>query len=266
MFFVASKVFWALAQPLSLSFLLLLVGLVFVAWHRRRTGLVVASVGLVVVALSSFTSLGFALIGPLEDSFARPKDMPAGVSTIVMLGGATLGRVSTARQLSEMNEAGDRLSETLYLAQRYPEAKILVSGGVGLLVSDGEPEAVTAQRFFERLGVTSDRLILESNSRNTEENAALSRDMLTGSTGAVMLVTSAFHMPRSVGLFRKVGIDVMAWPSDYRSTGKEGLGIDIVNPVYNLETTTAAVREWIGLAAYRLTGRIDDWLPAQDSY
>ena len=266
MFFVASKVFWGLAQPLSLSLLLLLVAVALFWWRRRRSGLAVAAAGLAVLGLSSFTSLGFAVIGPLEARFERPAEMPAEVGTIVMLGGATVSRVSTTRGVPEMNEAGDRLSETLRLAQLYPEARILLSGGVGLMVPDSEPEAVTAQRFLQQLGIAPERLILEGDSRNTDENAALSRELLADRPGAVVLVTSAFHMPRSVGLFRKQGIEVIAWPTDYRSTGEEGLGVDVVNPVYNLETTTAAVREWIGLVAYRMTGRIDDILPAQTSY
>ena len=110
-----------------------------------------------------------------------------------------------------------------------------------------------------------ERLVLEGGSRNTEENADLTKAMLGDSVGPVVLVTSAFHMPRSVGLFRAVGVDVIAWPTDYRSAGDEGVGIDIVNPVLNLTTTGVAIREWIGLAVYFWTGRIADLFPAQDS-
>ena len=248
-----------------MSFLLLLAGLALLWGGRRRSGGLLGVAGLAVLGLCSFTSFGFALIGPLEERFVRPSTMPAEVSTIIMLGGATLGRVSSARQLAELSEAGDRLTETLYLAQAYPQAKVLLSGGEGLLVANGEPEAITAQRFFERLGIAPDRLILEGKSRNTDENAELSRELIGNRPGAIILVTSAFHMPRSVGLFRAAGVDVVAWPSDYRSTGAEGFGIDIVNPVYNMETSSVAIREWIGLLIYRLTGRIAEVLPAQAS-
>lgn len=267
MFFVASKVFWMLVQPLSLTLLLLLAGLLLRLMGKRRMCFAAAIGAGAVLILTSFTTLGFVLIAPLEARFARPSAMPAEVSTIIMLGGATSGRVSTARGVSELNEAGDRLTETLRLAQLYPEARILVSGGIGLLIADGEPEAETARRFFEQLGVAPERLILEGNSRNTDENAALSRDLIDDSAGGVtILVTSAFHMPRSVGLFRKAGVDVIPWPTDYRSTGQEWLVPDIANPVYNVETATVALREWIGLIAYRLTGRIDELLPSQASY
>jgi uncharacterized SAM-binding protein YcdF (DUF218 family) len=265
-FFVASKVFWMLVQPLSFSMLMLLLGLALKIAGRGRLGLTAAVVGGVILGVTSFTSIGFNLIAPLEARFERPAVMPEQVGTIIMLGGATAGRVSSARGVTELNAAGDRLTGTLYLAQLYPQAKIVLSGGIGLLIADGEPEAETARRFFEQLGVAPERLILESASRNTDENAELSRDLVDASAGQTILVTSAFHMPRSVGLFRKAGVDVLPWPTDYRSTGTEWLVPDIANPIYNLETATIALREWIGLIAYRLTGRIDDLLPAQASY
>jgi uncharacterized SAM-binding protein YcdF (DUF218 family) len=262
MFFIVSKVFWLLVQPVSLVFILGMLGWILVANGRKRAGLAVSAVGLLFFGLASFTTAGVLLIMPLEDRFPRPKTMPDQISTIIMLGGATAGRVSTARGVVEFNEAGDRLAETLKLAQLYPQAKIVLSGGSGLLVADEETEAVTAQRFLTDLGVGPSRLLLERESRNTHENAALTLAMLGGGAeGNVVLVTSAFHMPRSVGIFRKAGLEVIAWPADYRSAGSETAGIDIVNPVLNLTTTGVAIREWIGLAIYALTGRSSSFLP-----
>ena len=94
-----------------------------------------------------------------------------------------------------------------------------------------------------------------------EENAEFSKGLLAGIEGPKLLVTSAFHMPRSMGLFRKAGIEVLPWPTDYRSSGREGLGLDVTNPVDNLTTMTTAVREWIGLVAYRWNGKIDEIFP-----
>jgi uncharacterized SAM-binding protein YcdF (DUF218 family) len=261
MFFILSKIFWLLVQPLSLSFLLILVGWLF-TWRRwRRSGMTLIGAGLLLLGLSAFTTLGFLLIRPLEDRFPASPPPPQ-VDTIVMLGGATAGRVSTTRDITELTEAGDRLSETLRLATLYPEARIVLSGGVGLLIADGEPEAVTAQRFFIANGVAPERLVLEGGSRNTDENASETAALLDGSVGTVLLVTSAFHMPRSVGLFRAQGVNVVPWPVDYRSSGADGIGFDLANLILNLNTTTIALREWIGLVAYKLTGRIADWLPA----
>ncbi|MET3924318.1 YdcF family protein [Devosia sp. 2618] len=265
MFYLLSKIFWALAQPLSIVAVLVLLGIVLSAFGRRRLGLAASGVALVTLVLCGFTSLGFLLIRPLEDRFTRPETMPASVDTIIVLGGSTLARVSTARATAELNDAGDRLTEAVALSLIYPEAKIVFSGGAGVLEPNLEPEATTAERFFLAMGVAPERLVLEGESRNTDENAEMTAALIGSSTGTTLLVTSAFHMPRSVGLFRKVGIDVIAWPTDYRSSGLEGFGFDIANPPHNLNTTTIAIKEWIGLAVYYWTGRIDAMLPAQAS-
>lgn len=263
MLFIFSKVFWVLVQPVSLTFLLVLLGWLLLLFRWRRTGLSVVATALLLLGISAFTTAGALLIAPLENRFVRPAAMPGDVSAIIMLGGATAGRVSTRRQIPELTEAGDRLAETLRLAMLYPEAKVVVSGGSGLMVPDGESEAATAERFFTGLGLDPARLVLEDASRNTDENAKLTQALLGEISGNVVLVTSAFHMPRSIGIFRQVGMDVIAWPTDYRSAGDETVGFDIVNPVLNVTTTGVAIREWIGLVAYSWIGRTSELFPAQ---
>lgn len=265
MFYLLSKLFWVVAQPLSIVLLLILAGTVLFAFGRRRLALATNIAAILVLALCSFTTLGFLLIGPLEDRFSRPATMPETVDAIIVLGGSTLGRVSAARGVAELNDAGDRLTEAVALARRYPLARIVFSGGVGMFEPGGEPEAATAERLLLAMGIAPERLVLEGQSRNTHENAELTSALLGDDAGTVLLVTSAFHMPRSVGLFRSVGMEVVAWPTDYRSSGEEGFALDVANPVHNINTVSIAVKEWIGLAAYHWTGRIDDILPAQVS-
>lgn len=265
MFYVISKVFWSVVQPLSLSFLLLVIGLVLAAVGKRRLGMVCGAVGVLLLGFASFTNIGAVMMAPLEARFERPGAPPAKVDTIVLLGGATSARISTARQVTETSEAGDRLIETLWLAQRYPEARIILTGGVAAVMPGAETEATTMQRLLVAFGIAPERLVLEGDARNTDENAEYTRALLGPKPGTVLLVTSAFHMPRSMGLFRKVGVTAIAWPTDYRSTGQEWLGIDIVEPVSNLQTTSVALKEWIGLAVYHWTGKIDEILPGQAS-
>ena len=265
MFYFISKVFWLVAQPLSLVFLFGLAALVLTVAGRRRSGAALGSAGLTILGLVSFTNIGAVLIAPLESRFERPAALPEGIDTIVLLGGATSGPVSTARQITETDEAGDRLIETIRLAQLYPDARIVPTGGVAAISTRTESEAATMQRLMLSFGIAPERIVLEDQARNTDENADYTARLLGPAHGPVLLVTSAFHMPRSMGLFRKAGIAAIAWPTDYRSTGKEHFGIDIAEPVTNLLTASVAMREWIGLAAYHWTGRIDDMLPAQTS-
>jgi len=262
MFFILSKVFWLLAQPASIVLLLMLAGLAALWTGRRRLAGWAVLGGVLVQTLVGFTSFGYVLLQPLENRFPLPSPPPERVEAIILLGGATLARPSTARQLAELNDAGDRLATTLWLAKRYPEARIVLSGGGGLLSDDEtESEAVTMERFLVMQGIAADRLLLEGQSRNTDENAELTGTLLEGIGGPVVLVTSAFHMPRSVGLFRKQGTEVIPWPTDYRTTGREWFGPDLANPVQNLNVTTAAIKEWIGLAVYHWTGRTTELLP-----
>lgn len=128
---------------------------------------------------------------------------------------------------------------------------------------EAETEAESAERLFVQLGIDRSRLILEGQSRNTAENAAFTATVLQGRK-SIALVTSSFHMPRSVGLFRAQGLDVLPWPTDFRSQGNESFGPDLANPVLNLEVLSVAMREWIGLGAYYLSGRIDHILPGPD--
>lgn len=265
MFYVISKIFWVVAQPISAAALLVLAGIVLAGMGKRRSGMASSLAGLGVLVLTSFTTFGFLITQPLEARFVRPAVMPEQVGAIIVLGGSTLARVSAARGIAELNDAGDRLTDAVVLARRYPEARLVYSGGMGLLDANGEPEAKTAERFFLSMGISRDRLVLEDQSRNTDENAELTAALIGDVTGDVLLVTSAFHMPRSVGLFRRVGIEATAWPTDYRSSGLEGFGLDFSNPVNTVSTTSIAIKEWIGLLVYSWTGRIDTLLPAQTS-
>ena len=264
MFYVLSKLFWVVAQPLGLIVLLLVAGIALSVLGRKRLGPVVNVLAVLILVLSAFSSLGFLIIRPLEDRFVRPAEMPATVGAIIVLGGLTHARVSAARGISEFNEAGDRLVEAVLLARRYPQARVVFSGGAGIL-EPGEAETATAERFFLAMGIAPERLVLEGASRNTDENADFTAAMIGEVSGPVMLVTSAFHMPRSVGLFRRVGIEVVPWPTDYRTSGRERFGLDVANPAHNINTISIATKEWIGLAVYHWTGKIDEIFPAQAS-
>lgn len=263
MFFYLSKVFWFLAQPLNLAILLLAVALL-AAWQgRRRTGLTITFAALLTLSLSAWTSLGAVLLTPLEERFPRPAAMPPKVDGVIVLGGGFEGAINLSRSGYELNDAGDRFVEAAILARRYPEARVVVTGGTGSLVLDGEGDADTAPRLLEALGVARERLVLETKSRDTYENALFTRALVDPRPGETwLLVTSAFHMPRSMALFRKAGFGVTPWPTDFRTSGREGIGLFRDNTQDALRNATTAMREWIGLVAYRVSGRTDELLPA----
>jgi len=263
MFFALSKVFWFFAQPLTLS--ILLTGAAFVAAlsSRRRVAMIAAGCACLILGLGALTSVGAVMMHPLENRFQRPVPMPGKVDGIIVLGGGFEAGINRVRGGYELNGSGDRFVEAAILARRYPEARVVVTGGAGDLVLDGEADAVTAPRLLTALGVAPERLVLESKSRNTYENAVFTRKMLDAKPGQTwLLVTSAFHMPRAMGLFRKAGFEVVPWPADYRTSGQEHLGVAQDNALDSLQNLSVALREWIGLAVYRMTGRIDQLVPS----
>jgi uncharacterized SAM-binding protein YcdF (DUF218 family) len=151
---------------------------------------------------------------------------------------------------------------TAALARKYPKARVVYTGGSPNLISDDAKEADFAAGIFESLGIDKSRLILERRSRNTYENALFTKAMVDPKPGERwLLVTSAYHMPRSIGLFRKVGFVVEPCPVDWRvGTGQDVFSFtDVAED--GLSRTNVAVREWLGLMTYRAVGRIDELLP-----
>ena len=261
--FVVSKLVWNMIQPLSLVFLLacLALVLIWIRWLRWAGSLL--SLSLLLLFLTLYTTLGSVLLQTLEARFPRPSADPGQISCMIVLGGAFETEVTTARGGIDLNQAADRFVEALRLAIRYPEAKILVSGGDGSLSGAYEGDAAASIRFFEAFGISRDRLIAETTSRNTDENAQNSRELLASrDLGPCLLITSAFHMPRSVGLFRKAGVAVTPWPVDYRTAGNVAFSLDFTQPTLNAQQMSTSVREWVGLLAYRMLGRIDEIYPA----
>lgn len=262
MFFIASKVLWFVAAPATL----LMLGAIAGAWLVPRgaglgRALALACSG--ALLLVSVAPIGALLIEPLEDRFPPPPaDMPAPYG-IVVLGGAIDDDASAARGQTTFDEGAARLTEAVVLARRYPQARLVYTGGSASLVNSHSREAAEARKLFVALGVDPARIEIEDKSRNTDENARFTAALVHPQPDQTWLVvTSAFHMPRSMGLFRKAGFAARAYPVDYRSLhGLRDWRLNL-DPVRGLRLLDLAVHEWIGLAAYRASGRIVDLFPA----
>jgi len=174
--------------------------------------------------------------------------------------------MSAAHGMPVIGGAADRIVGAAALAHRYPNARIVYTGGSPNLISNDAKEADYATALFEGLGVAKSRLILERQSRNTYENAQFSRLVAMPKPGERwLLVTSAYHMPRSMELFRKAGFPVEAYPVDWQAAagGPGGFGFYVIAH-YGLQAVDIAVREWLGLIAYRIAGRTGALLPGPE--
>src|SRR3954464_4419954 len=263
MFFVLAKVLGFFALPSNILISLGVLGLVLMATRFARAGRRLAVTALILLAIAGLSPLGNALILPLEERFP-PWDPARGAPTgIISLGGALDTVVSEPRGEVALNEAAERMTAMAELARRYPDARIVFSGGSGRIIYDGVTEASLAARLFESFGIARERIVLEDKSRDTDENARFTKEMVQPKPGQRwLLVTSAHHMPRAIGVFRAAGFPVEAYPVDYRTRG----AIDLLRPFATLgdglRRTDTAMREWVGLVIYRIVGRTDDLFPA----
>lgn len=263
MFFYLSKIFWALAAPLNFFFLLTAIAVagLFTRWRKGARALLVALVA--GFAVMAYAPVGMAMLRVLEDRFPRPAEPLEAPTGVIVLGGGVGPTVSHYRGTAELTDAGGRMTEAAMLAHRFPDMRVVFTGGSAALLGSSLREADVARRLFLGLGLAPERLVFEDASRNTYENAIFTRKLLQPRPGERwLLLTSAFHMPRSMGVFRKAGFEVIPYPVDYASTGQAGDYAPSSESMENLRRFQRAVREWIGLAAYRATGRTDALFPA----
>ncbi|MGO9401470.1 MAG: YdcF family protein [Xanthobacteraceae bacterium] len=262
MFFILSKILGFFAAPSNLFISVGLLGLVLLCTRFTRLASWLIVTSLVLIAIAGLSPLGNALILPLEDRFPPWDPSHGAPDGIVVLGGAISSGVSAARGAVALDEAAERITATAELARRYPDARIIFSGGSGSLFERDGPEAPFAVRQLEALGVPHDRIIAEEQSRNTIENAAFSLLLASPKPGERwLLLTSAYHMPRAMAAFRAVGFPVEAYPVDWRTRGPMDLQRGFPMLSEGLRRTDAAVREWVGLVVYRLTGQSRELLP-----
>ena len=266
MFFLASKILWYLLNPFNIILLLFISGWILLS-RKPKIGKALLTSALILIFLCGLSPIPTVLIRTLENRIlARP--VPNRIDGIIILAGGVDMKLSR-RGLIELRAEADRIVEGVILAKRHPEAKVVITGGTGFLgQSDALREADGLAKLARSLGIPSERIIIERNSRNTHEHAVEMAKLLKGKKNEKwLLITSAAHMPRSVGCFRKVGLSPIPYPVDYKSAedGFGGLSISIFFPALsNISRFSEALHEWIGLITYRLMGYTDLVFPKTD--
>ena len=262
MFFVISKVAGFFALPSNIVAALCVLGAGLLVARFRRAGSRSLLIGVAALLLLGYSPLANVLLLPLSERFPAWNSGGRTPHGIIVLGGAIDSDTSLARNSLEMDSSAERIVTMLQLARQYPDARIVFSGGSGDLLRDSASEAPIAGRLLESFGIPRDRVMLEGASRTTAENAIFTQRSVQPKSGELwLLVTSSFHMPRSVGAFRQAGFDVEAYPVDWRTRG----WIDAMSPFDKLSAGLArsdvAIHEWAGLVAYWLTGRTSELFP-----
>ena len=254
--FIAAKFLAFLTQPLAWVALLIVAAWLSLRWRPKWVAGWLGS-ALALLLLLGWQPLPDALLRQLESRYAplAPTADLQGYTGVIVLGGALEGAyVWTAPGQSALNDAAERMTEVLPLLRRQPNLKVLFTGGDGALFTQGMSEAERARQFFTPQGIAPDSLLFESASRTTYENALLSKNLPGVNTQQRwLLLTSAWHMPRAMATFEKLGWNVVAYPVDFRSGNSTPWSeYQMNNGVQKWHT---ALHEWLGLLAYRLSGR-----------
>ena len=235
------------------------LGLVLMGVRRPRLGYWLAIVGTGSMVAVTVLPIPELLLAPLENRFPLPQTLPPDLAGIIVLGGAIDPVETAARGIPSLNGSAERITTFVKIARLYPSAKKVFSGGIGTLRRSKRTEAEVAKQLFSDLGLDPTDIIFESKSRNTYENALYSQQVAhPESHEKWLLITSAVHMPRAVGIFRRLNWPVVPYPVAYKSDSEYQAG----GFGDSLGKLDGAVREWCGLVAYRILGRTDALLPA----
>lgn len=261
-FFTLSKVGWLLAAPSNLLVFGIVVGLLLRVADVRRPAIAVVGLSVLGLLIFGFSPAANYIASPLEERFPPFRDDGRPVDGIIVLGGAEVPDVALARGVPAVNDAAERMIAFAALARRYPEARLVFSGGSAALEPGEAVEADAVRLTLLDLGIDLQRVSFERRSRNTAENAAFTRQMVEPAPGSRwLLVTSAFHMPRAIGCFRAAGFPVTAYPVDYRTVSAGALEGGFSRVAQGLDLTDLVSKEWLGLVAYYLSGRIPTLFP-----
>ena len=254
MFVFLSKLLAPLVYPLGMATVLWVIGGVLHLKGRRRTSRRCVLAGIVITLFFSNFFVGEALLGSLEDDYApAPVNSYPVVDAIVVLGGMTSPPRPPQLQV-EVGDAFDRLLHGMRLLRAGRAPTLVLTGGViTYLTGSGMSEAERLAELAVEYGVATEQLLLEDQSRNTHENGLfVARLLRERDWQHVLLVTSASHMRRSMGVFRRQGLDVIAAPTDFAVVDKPFSPMQLMPDVEALRASSRAAKEYVGLLVYWL--------------
>lgn len=251
-----------LTTPSNAFVILVVLGLALLVARWRRSGLTCSVVGVLGLLMFGYFSVSDVLMAPLVSRFPPvPLDaMPIPHGIIIMGDGVNEAYAQHTGALLELTESGDAVPIAALLAQRYPQARIIISSGSALPGRDGP--AFGIKRILLEFGVASNRISLDAASLNTRERVRNSIELMGDDRDQVWwVVTSAHRMPRVMGVFRAMGVQPYPYPVDFRWTPPFALFYPY--PLtHGLRLTDVAADEWKGLAFYWYRGHTSAFFPA----
>lgn len=259
LFFISSKLIWAIIRPGNLLVLGMIIGclaLLFKTKLIRRFGKFILSLTAIGVIIIAFLPVGDWAIRPLESQYEYPEQLTQLDGIIVLGGGISLPQ-SVKQQSMQLNADGDRIAQMLALMSQFPSLPVIYTGGSGEITIPDRHAIDYLRQYLDRLDISTDRITFETRAKNTYQNAKFSHDLINPSPGQQWgLVTSAYHMPRAASVFDHLGWNVIPLPVDFKASYRPSFAIAF-DFAENLSLLDVAIHEYLGILSYRLTGRIE---------
>jgi uncharacterized SAM-binding protein YcdF (DUF218 family) len=253
MFFLLSKIFIFLLSPLFWVFVLLVFALCTKNQKRKRNCLII---GILLLVLFSNEFLFYEIERKWESPPTKLENLDT-YDYAILLGG--FSSFDTAFTKVKFNELADRFCQTLQLYQQKKVKKILITGGSGSLMHQDETEADKIKVFLRSLNIPESDIIMEMTSRNTHENAVNTAEYIKkhDPKARCLLVTSAWHMHRALGCFKKTGMNVVAYSTNFwTEPRKYDFDILVLPKPFVMSRWNSLIKEWVGYLTYKVMGYI----------
>lgn len=263
LFFWFSKLVWMVIAPGNFLLILILASCALLLLGKERLARTVLTATCVALAVVSLFSLHVILLHPLDSRFETNPVLPPHLDGVIVLSGSEDPYKSRMWNQVSLDGTAERNLTFMEMARKYPDAKLVFSGGNSSLTGGEYKAADVARMLFAQQGLDVDRVRFERESRNTYENVLYSKQLVQPRQDETwLLITTAWHMPRSVGVFCKQGWSVIPYPVDHATAPDDRVVIHF-SMADNLRNLNIAVREWIGLFAYYVTGKTSQLLPSR---
>ena len=263
LFFYISKLIWLFFSPDSLLLILIIFSLILLYLGKTRLAKITLTIISLLLIFIALFPIGEWLLYPLESRFQTNPTLPEKIDGIIVLSGAENAELSYIWKQIELNAAAERDLTFVRLAKRYPDSKLIFTGGSGSLTKQEFKAADIAEKLFNQLGLNTTKILFERKSRNTYENIIYSKNLIKPNKNENwILITTGWHMPRSVGISCKSDWPVIPFPVDHQTKKDNLFRIDF-DLSKNLRTLKTGIKEWLGLFAYYLSGKTTSLLPKQ---
>ena len=257
MSFYLSKIFWLILNPFNLFIFITLLSIFLYFLNLRRVSLIIFLINFIFILIISFLPIGNFLIYKIEKEYHSNTKIPERVDGILILGGATNPLLFKEYDQISLGGSAERLVESVIVIKKFKKAKVIFSGGSGVINRPDLGHSQVAKSFYKKIGIETNKIIFEDDSRNTYENIIYSKKIAKPKINENwLLITSASHMKRALLIANKNNWKITPYAVDFKNT-KNFKFIPNLKLLKNINSFQQGSHEWLGLISYYLMGRTD---------